>query len=175
MPGAAPGPTTGSPSSNTRPVVGRSSPATMRSSVDLPQPEGPRMQMNSASETRREAGSIARVAGPPPTPGKVRLTSSIARVGTRLSGEAPGEQALVHDLEEIVGHEADHADHHDPEDDLAGVEQRLAVGDHVADAARRADQLGDDDVGPGPAEDEAQALRHAPRARGQEHAPNAAH
>src|SRR5438034_3062772 len=41
---------------------------------------------------------------------------------------------------------------------LAGVEQPLAVHDHVADAAGRADQLGDDHVGPCPAEHQAQGF-----------------
>src|SRR5215468_7291467 len=158
MPRSAPGPVTGSPSRSTRPLVGRSSPATMRRSVDFPQPDGPRRQMKSLSETRSDVGSMARVGEPPRTPGKVRLTSSIARVGTRAgSGEAPREQPLVQDLEAIVGDEPDHADDHDAEDDLPRVEQRLAVGDHVADATRGSDQLGHDDVGPRPAEDQPEA------------------
>src|ERR1041385_3131304 len=137
----------------------------MRRSVDLPHPEGPSSAMKSLSAIRTEVGSMARVGGPPRTPGKVRLTSSMDSVGTRAapnsgerSGQAPGEQAPVQRLEQVVGHEADHADDGDAEDDLARVEQRLAVGDHVTDAARGADQLGDDDVGPRPAEDQAQAL-----------------
>ena len=51
MPRSAPGPRTGRPSSSMLPVVGVSSPATMRSSVLLPQPEGPRMVMKSFSCT----------------------------------------------------------------------------------------------------------------------------
>ena len=45
-----------------------------------------------------------------------------------------------------------------------GAEQRLAVGDHVADAGGGADQLGDDDVGPRPAEHQAQDLGDLGRA-----------
>src|SRR5438270_2138267 len=173
MPRSAPGAVTGAPSSGTRPVVGRSRPATMRSSVDLPQPEGPSRQMKSLSATASDVGSSARVGGPPRTPGNVRLTSSrTSRDTPDGSGETPGEQPLVQRLEEIVGHEADDADDHDAEDDLAGVEQRLAVGDHVADAAGGADQLRDDDVGPRPAEHEAQRLGDGRRAGGQQHAPD---
>ena len=53
-----------------------------------------------------------------------------------------------------------------------GVEQRLAVGDHVADAGRRADQLGDDHVGPRPAEHEPQRLGDRRRGGRQQHAPH---
>ena len=80
------------------------------------------------------------------------------------------ETALVRPLEREVGDQADHADHDDAEDDLAGVQQRLRVGDHVADAGRRADQLGDDHVGPRPAEHEAQRLRDLRRGVRQQHA-----
>src|SRR5205814_5403281 len=136
MPRSAPGPVTGAPSSSTRPVVGVSSPATIRSSVDLPQPDGPSTQMKSLSATASDVGSSARVGGPPPTPWNVRLTASMTRRDTRArSGQAPGEQPLVQRLEQVIGHQPDDADDHDPEDDLASVEQRLAVGDHVADPA----------------------------------------
>src|SRR3989442_14815901 len=100
----------------------------MRSSVDFPQPDGPSRQMKSLSPTASDVGSRARVGARPRNPGNVRLTASMASAGM-TSGEAPGEQPLVHQLEEVVGDQADHADHHDAEDDLAGVEQRLAVGD----------------------------------------------
>ena len=79
MPRSAPGPRSRLAVEQHPPVVGWSSPATMRSSVDLPQPEGPRMAMKSLSRDPERRGSSARVGGPPRTPGKVRLTSSIAR------------------------------------------------------------------------------------------------
>src|SRR5258705_6135494 len=105
----------------------------MRSSVDLPQPDGPSRARKSWSSMDSDVGSSARVTGRPRRPGNVRLTPSISRPDTRgESAETPGEQLSVQLLEAVVGDEADQADHHDPEDDLAGVEQRLAVGDHVA-------------------------------------------
>ncbi|MNL64263.1 hypothetical protein D3C87_1884630 [compost metagenome] len=64
MPRSAPGPATGWPSSSTRPPEGVSSPATMRSSVDLPQPEGPRMVTKSLSRTSKSTGSSACVTPP---------------------------------------------------------------------------------------------------------------
>src|SRR5439155_1459638 len=60
MPRSGPGAVTGAPSSITRPVLGESSPATMRSSVDLPQPERPRRQMKSLASTARSVFSGAR-------------------------------------------------------------------------------------------------------------------
>ncbi len=78
MPRSAPGAATGVPSSSTRPVVGVSRPATMRSSVDLPQPDGPRIVMKSLSATSSVVGCSATVGAPPRTPGNVRLTPSIA-------------------------------------------------------------------------------------------------
>jgi hypothetical protein len=64
MPRSAPGPAMGLPSSTMLPLVGVSSPATMRSRVDLPQPEGPRMVMKSFSATLRSVACSATVPGP---------------------------------------------------------------------------------------------------------------
>src|SRR5436190_3358319 len=78
MPRSGPGALTGLPSRVIRPVVGWSSPATSRNSVDLPQPEGPRMVTKSLSRISSDVGSSARVGAPPRTPGKTRETRSIA-------------------------------------------------------------------------------------------------
>src|SRR6185295_14310292 len=167
MPRSGPGPRTGAPLTRTRPVVGWSRPATMRSSVDLPEPEGPSRTRKSWSSTVSDVGSSARVAGRPRRPANVRLTPSIRRPATEPgSAETPGEQPAVQLLEGVVGEEADEADDHDAEDDLAGVEQGLAVGDHVADAAGGADHLRHDHVGPRPAEHQAQCLGDVGCARG---------
>src|SRR5262245_22405442 len=78
MPRSAPGRVTGSPSSRTRPSLALSRPATIRSKVDLPQPDGPKMAMKSLSATVSEMGSRARVDPlPPRTGGKVRVTPSM--------------------------------------------------------------------------------------------------
>src|SRR5690606_22628281 len=82
----------------------------------------------------------------------------------------PGKEALVGLLEQEVGDQADQSDDEDAEDHLPGIEQALAVHDHVADAALGTDQLGDDDIGPGPAEHEAQDLGNLRRGAGQQHA-----
>jgi hypothetical protein len=49
------------PSSSTAPALGTSSPATMRSSVLLPQPLGPKMVMKSFSATSRSVACNANV------------------------------------------------------------------------------------------------------------------
>src|SRR5438105_10384311 len=167
MPRWAPGVLTGATSSTTGPEVGASSPATIRNSVDLPQPDGPRIEMKSLSVTVSVVGSSATVGAWPRPPGKVRLTAAITSL--LISGEAPEKQSLVRPLEGEIGHEPDHADHDDAEDDLAGVEQRLAVGDHVTDPARCADEFGDDHVRPRPSEHQPQRLGDRGRGVRQQH------
>src|SRR5881296_3007259 len=56
---------TGSPSKRTLPRVGASKPATMLSSVDLPQPDGPRMAANSLRATARLTACRASTRRPP--------------------------------------------------------------------------------------------------------------
>ena len=65
MPRSADGPRMGSPSSVTRPSVPVWSPATSRSSVDLPHPEGPTITENCRSSTARETRSRAATGGLP--------------------------------------------------------------------------------------------------------------
>src|SRR5205809_1962029 len=165
MPRSAPGPTTGMPSSNTRPAVGESRPATIRNSVDLPHPDGPTIVMKSLSATASVVGCSASVGGPPRTPGNVRATPSISSLlrGSPRLRQRPRKERVIRPLEQEVRNQSDDSDHDDAEDNLAGVEKRLTVGDHVADAARRADQLGDDHIGPCPSEHETQRLRYRRR------------
>src|SRR6476646_380841 len=176
MPRSAPGPMTSWPSRRTSPVVGASSPATMRSSVLLPQPDGPRIVMKSLSAIDKVVGSSASTGAPLRAPANVRATPSIASALRPVSSRrarlrvAPRKQRTVRALEPEVGNEPDDSDQDDAEDDLAGIEQRLAVGDHVANAARRADEFRDDHVGPRPAEDQAQRLGDGGCGARQQHA-----
>ena len=139
----------------------------MRSSVDLPQPEGPRMVMKSLLPTARSVGSSALVGALPWRAGEgARDLLDLQRGHASLHGNSQ----RVERLEQEVREQADQPDDDDAEDDLAGIQQRLAVDDHVADAGGRADQLGDDDVGPGPAEHQPQDLGDLGRGGGQQHA-----
>ena len=93
MPRSGPGPATGVPLRMIWPAVGASSPATSRSKVDLPQPEGPTMVTKSLSATARSVGSSARVGGPPRTPGKTRerflITSLLKRSSRERAAGSP--------------------------------------------------------------------------------------
>src|SRR5262245_21134925 len=74
------------------PEVMSSSPTIIRSSVDLPQPDGPTRMTNSPSSTSMLMSSTAR------NPSGYRLTIFFilmaATVGHRLPGRAPGRSAL---------------------------------------------------------------------------------
>src|SRR6185369_5798605 len=171
MPRSAPGPLTVRPSSSMLPAVGVSSPATIRRSVLLPQPEGPRMVMKSFSWTDRSVACSATV--PPFAPGKVLETRLISRMVICLPSApqlCPWEQLAVEGLEREIGDQADQPDDDDAEDDLVRGQQRLAVGDHVPDAAGRADKLRHDHIGPGPAQHHAQRFGDLGRAAWQQHA-----
>jgi hypothetical protein len=65
----------------TVPRVGVSSPAAIRSKVDLPQPDGPRMVMKSFSATSRSTGSKATVS---PAPWAAANFLSTARMDRKL-------------------------------------------------------------------------------------------
>ena len=100
MPRSAPGPAMLRPSSSTSPDVCRSSPATMRSSVLLPQPEGPRMVMKSFSATCRSVSCSATVGAPPlVVDGKLRETprtdkKGVVIVAMPISRAAPTETSV---------------------------------------------------------------------------------
>ena len=128
-----------------------------------------------ARSASRQSGSCSAA----PLPIARERTVDIAKAAprsTRLHRPscAHGKRRRLSALKSEVAHQADEADDDDAEDDLVGRQQRLAVGDHVADAARGADQLGDDDVGPGPAEHHAQHLGDLGRGAGQQDAPDQA-
>src|SRR5689334_21686605 len=73
-------PLASSPPSSTAPLLGSSSPATIRSTVDLPQPDGPSSTMNSPSLTSRFTLSTATVPS-----GNTLVTSLSATVVTVTS------------------------------------------------------------------------------------------
>src|SRR5947199_9802501 len=138
------------------PAVGWIKPATSRNRLDLPQPDGPTMTENSFSSTSREMRSSA-VTGCPIRGVKRRMTLSMRSLpmfgGPRASGVAgPGQQPIPDELEELVGNQAEQADHHDAEEDLVGEQPARGVEDEIAEPLVAGDQLGDHEIGPGPAE-----------------------
>src|SRR2546422_6968846 len=111
------------------PAVGWIKPATSRNRLDLPQPDGPTMTENSFSSTSREMRSSA-VTGCPIRGVKRRMTLSMRSLpmfgGPRASGVAgPGQQPIPDELEELVGNQAEQADHHDADEDLDRKSTRL--------------------------------------------------
>src|SRR5262245_5412128 len=71
------GPTIGAPSSRTRPVVGGTNPATIRSRLVFPQPDGPTTQTKSPS--RMASVTRSRAATRPSRPVYSSVTSSMSR------------------------------------------------------------------------------------------------
>src|SRR4029453_17994015 len=73
------------------PAVGSSRPATMRSTVDFPQPDGPSRTMNSPSDTSRLTVSTATVPSP-----NTLVTSLSATVANAQPPGWPSSVCLVH-------------------------------------------------------------------------------
>src|SRR6188472_2388708 len=141
------GAVTGSPCSRTSPRVGRSRPAMHLSSVVLPQPEGPTTQTSSRSAIENEMLRSACVTLLPEP--YDFATSRISSTGWLLGGRRPppavpcehaplGEQ--VGEVEDV----ADDADEDDRGPHRPELERVLRDEQHVADAARRREVLGDD-------------------------------
>src|SRR2546423_1660559 len=109
MPTSDTGPATGRPATSTRPVVAGRSPATMRSRVDLPQPEGP---TRATSSPRSTASAMSRNAstGPDDTayvmPTRSRRITSARSAPRRIDPrEVLARPRLVAlDLARHVGH-----------------------------------------------------------------------
>src|SRR3989442_12081859 len=158
------------------PAVGWIKPATSRNRLDLPQPDGPTMTENSCSSTWREMRSSA-VTGCPIRGVKRRMTLSMRSLpmfgGPGASGVAgPGQQPIPDELEELVGNQAEHPDHHDAEEDLVGEQPARGVEDEIAEPLVAGDQLGDHEIGPGPAEGHPERVhdaRHGGRDRHTRH------
>src|SRR5713101_3571560 len=114
MPRSGAGPSIGLPHINASPRVVCSKPATMRSSVDLPQPEAPIRQTNSPLRTRRLASRSASMRSPCSSNClETALSSTIGVVMSRMAG-TPAQQAAAEQHHEPVRDEAG-----DPDDDHA--------------------------------------------------------
>src|SRR5215212_2983458 len=119
MPRSGAGPSIGRSHIRALPRVALSKPATMRSNVDLPQPEAPIRQTNSPLFTFRFASRRASMRSPLNSNCLVRPLSS--RIGTVASDIvwAPAQQAAAKPHHDAVGEEARNADHdHSGDDNL---------------------------------------------------------
>src|SRR4051812_20906268 len=126
MPRSGPGPGTGLPHISSAPSLAVSKPPTIRSSVDLPQPEGPIRQMNSPFSIRSEASASAVIASAPKA--KRLVTCWTSRIGSMVTARggtaerssmlrAPAQQPPSQHLHHLVGDEAEQADGHHAGDD----------------------------------------------------------
>src|SRR5258708_21929294 len=145
MPRSLPGPVIGLPATETSPVVGSSKPATMRSKVDLPQPDAPIRQTNWPSPI---ATSIRPSASISPSPAAKRLvTPRITTCGrcdplaSRMVLRAPLQLAVADHDDDAVGDEAADADHDHPCHDKVGARERAAVHDDRAEPGGNAGHL----------------------------------
>src|SRR5207244_1414909 len=149
MPRSLPGPTIGLPCEETSPVVGSSKPATMRRSVDLPQPEAPIRQTNSPAAMVASTRASASISSSPTAKRLVtpRIASCVRRASAMVL-RAPAQQAVRGHYDEAVGDEAAHADHDHAGDHQIGARQRAALQYHRAEAGRPAVQFPHDNQNP---------------------------
>src|SRR5258707_13336483 len=117
MPRSGAGPSIGLSHISALPRVAFSKPATMRSKVDLPQPEAPIRQTNSPLLTWRFASRSASMRSPLNSNCLVKLLSS--RIGMVASDivRAPAQQPAAKPHHQPVGDETGNADHDHAGDD----------------------------------------------------------
>src|SRR5882724_11816464 len=117
MPRSGAGPRIGLSHISALPRVAVSNPATMRSNVDLPQPEAPIRQTNSPLLTRRFASRSASMRSPLNSNCLVKPLSS--RIGTVASDivRAPAQQPAAEPHHDAIGDETRNADHDHAGDD----------------------------------------------------------
>src|SRR5215813_4296996 len=115
MPRSGAGPAIGLPHISASPWLGSSKPATMRSRVDLPQPDAPIRQTNSPCSTATSTRASASIS--PSSTWKRLVTPRIATCGFGERGasamvlRAPLQQVVADHDDDAVGDEAAHSDH----------------------------------------------------------------
>src|SRR5262249_16937683 len=154
------GPSIAWPSTMTVPLVGRSRPARILSTVVLPQPEWPMMQVNSPRfiDSHRSSNTVV---SPPPGAGKrlvmpsieMNLSVALSVIGASLR---EGDEARE-PRKDLVEHHADQADQQDRGDNIGDGEVVPLVPDEVANAGAADEHLGRNDHQPGDADGNAHA------------------
>src|SRR5690606_20157354 len=144
-----------SPARRSSPLVAVSSPPTIRISVVLPQPEGPRNTTNSpplmSSDTLSMTwtGAIRESSG-----AKTLLTRSISMKALEsvIAASQVPEPAPVRVADQLVGHQSDDANRKDAGHHLRRLHEAAHRPDRMADTGVGGHDLGDDEIGPAPAE-----------------------
>src|SRR5947208_3017823 len=147
-PRSGPGPVIGVASTSTRPRVGGRKPATMLSSVDFPQPDGPSRHRSSPAWTSRLMSTSAGVGRPGRTPcGRPRPERAPRRhpPGSSRGRTLPPEPATAEADDESVARVAEEPQHNRGAEHLVHEEEVPPVVDEVAEPLFGADELGDDD------------------------------
>src|SRR6266545_17194 len=156
-PRSGPGPVTSRSASRICPPVGSTSPATILSSVDLPQPECPISETNSPARISRLISSSAQN-GPFRVWNSLR-TLSICRYLPLMPSSLVAEAAGGED-HQLLEREADDADREDGDDDVLHVEVVPFVPYPEADAHAASEHLRGDDHQPRHADRQAHAGDH---------------
>src|ERR1700704_1867356 len=149
-------PVTRLPSPSTSPLLGRISPETMLSTVDLPQPDGPTMVTIAPSGTSKlksctaTTASRSRGRNTMPISASRILAGILAGGGDMVAGSGTGKRRfpaqqprfdLAHDHAEQPG---DHGERDQAREHAGGVEARGARGDQVAEPMVGGENLGHD-------------------------------
>src|SRR4029450_3322417 len=145
MPRSGAGPSIGLPHIKALPRVAVSKPATMRSSVDLPQPEAPIRQTNSPLLTRRFASRSASMRSP--LNSNCLLSPLSSRIGIVASDmvRAPAQQPAAKSHHQAGGDEAGDADHDHSRDDNLGARKLPRFHDDGAKPGLHPGHLADHD------------------------------
>src|SRR5260221_14032941 len=150
----------------TVPADGSSSPARMLSTVVLPQPEWPMMQVKSPRCIGSQRSSNT-VVMPPPAAGKrlamPSMEMNLFAIALLREGHEPRQAR-----EDQVEQHADHADQQDGVDDVDDRQVVPLVPHEVADAGAADEHLGRDDDQPGDTDGDAHAGQDGRRRRRQD-------
>src|SRR5947207_12527409 len=153
------GRSTRAPFMRTSPRVGRSKPATMLRSVDLPQPEGPRRAANSFTSTATSIAWSASTRRPRLT--KSFHTSRSWIAGPRASAMSlespPAQEDARGPVDETVREEAEHPHREHRRDADIHPADVVGVPEDVAEPGLHRDHLGDDHGRPRDPDAQAQA------------------
>src|SRR5438034_3072570 len=153
-----------------------------RSTVDFPQPDGPRIAMNSPLFGRSGTENVtSRMTVRPPNR-FVTLRKSTTFGGwtgaaasgslTSLLDDAIRKQTALEPEQQAVDAERQQADDDEDQDDVLGEPAPLARHQQVAEAVLRVDQLGEHDVAERQAEQVPQAVVDVRQGERHEHLPH---
>src|ERR1700687_147426 len=170
-----PGAVIASPPTLSSPRVGCSNPARRLSKVVFPHPLGPTIEKNSFFSTWKFTSSKARSG----SPFIEKCTLLTLVTSTCIMASVPAMHALLPFVpghrqtrglaHQIVEHEPQNANQHHAEQDVIAAEQRAGVVDHVAESARRRDQLARDQSHPSDSESDAHARKYVRQRSGENH------